>query len=112
MKKQPGMSGKRQMKLRFGVQILIQRRNKAFRKVVPKGEKIDPKKWNDEVAVLFDKREDVEGLLRKEVGDLACVEVIDYNKKNEERERSNDVHAKERAKESPHDRGKKHDFSR
>ncbi len=45
-------------------------------------------------------------------GDLACVEVIDYNKKNEERERSNDVHAKERAKESPHDRGKKHDFSR
>ena len=45
-------------------------------------------------------------------GDLACVEVIDYNKKNEERERSNDVHAKERAKERPHDRGKKHDFFR
>ncbi len=85
---------------------------KAFRKVVPKGEKIDPKKWNDEMAALFNKREDMEGLLQKEVGDLACVEVIDFNKKNEEREHSNDIHAKEKAKERPHDRGKKHDFSR
>ncbi len=85
---------------------------KAFREVVPKGEKIDPKKWNDEMEALFDKREDMEGLLQKEVGDFACVEVIDFNKKNEEREHSNDVHAKERAKERPQDRGKKHDFSR
>ena len=51
---------------------------KAFRKVVPKGEKIDPKKWNDEMAALFDKREDMEGLLQKEVGDFDCVEVIDF----------------------------------
>ena len=72
---------------------------KAFRKVVPKGEKIDPKKWNDEMAALFDKREDMEGLLQKEVGNLVCVEVIDFNKKNEERELSNDVHAKEKSKE-------------
>ncbi len=71
---------------------------KAFRKVVPKGEKIDPKKWNDEMAALFDKREDMEGLLQKEVWDLACVEVIDFNKKNEERERSNEVHDKARSK--------------
>lgn len=33
------------------------------------------------------------------MGDLACVEVIDFNKKNEERERSNEVHAKEKSKE-------------
>lgn len=84
---------------------------KEFRKVVPKGEKIDSKKWNDEMSALFNKRKDMEGLLQKEVGDLACVEVIDFNKKNEEREHSNDVHAKERAKERPHYRGKKHDFS-
>ena len=64
-------------------------RLKEFRKVVPKGEKIDPQKW----------QKDMEGLLQKEVGDLACVEVIDFNKKNEEREHSNEVHAKERSME-------------
>lgn len=41
-------------------------------------------------GVFLAKREDMEGLLQKEVGDLACVEVIDFNKKNEEREHSNE----------------------
>lgn len=74
-------------------------RLKEFRKVVPKGEKIDPQKWQKDMEALIDKREDMEGLLQKEVGDLACVEVIDFNKKNEEREHSNEVHAKERSME-------------
>ena len=74
-------------------------RLKEFRKVVPKGEKIDPQKCQKDMEALIDKREDMEGLLQKEVGDLACVEVIDFNKKNEEREHSNEVHAKERSME-------------
>ncbi|SFC81943.1 hypothetical protein [Butyrivibrio sp. YAB3001] len=63
---------------------------KEFRKIVPKGEKIEPKKWNDEMTSLFEKRTSLKGLLQKEVGDLACVEVIDFNKENEERELSNE----------------------
>ena len=38
-------------------------------------------------------------MLQKEVGNLACVEVIDYNRKNEQRERSNEAHQKERQQE-------------
>ncbi|MBE5835893.1 MAG: hypothetical protein E7309_14830 [Butyrivibrio sp.] len=65
---------------------------------------------NDEMTALFDKREDMEGLLQKEVGNLACVEVIDFNKKNEEREHSNDVHAKEKTKEREHQPSRKHSY--
>ena len=52
----------------------------------------------------------MEGLLQKEVGDLACVEVIDFNKKNEERKHSNDVHAKEKTKEREHQPSRKHSY--
>ena len=72
---------------------------KGFRKGVPKGEKIEPQKWQKDMETLFDKREDMKDLLQKEVGDLACVEVIDYNRKNEQREHSNEVHQKERQQE-------------
>ena len=48
---------------------------------------------------LLDKRFSIEEQLDKEVGELACVEVIDYNKANEARERSNEVHQKEKEQE-------------
>ncbi len=74
-------------------------RLKVFRKIVPKGEKIEVEKWHDEVSGLLDKRFSIEEQLDKEVGELACVEVIDYNKANEARERSNEVHQKEKEQE-------------
>lgn len=72
---------------------------KEFRKVIPKNEKIDRDKWSKDVDALFDKRMDIEELLNKEIGELACVEVIDYNRANEQRERTNDEHQKTRQQE-------------
>ncbi len=47
-------------------------------------------------------------MLQKEVGNLACVEVIDYNRKNEQRERSNEAHQKERQQERELHPSRKH----
>ncbi len=78
---------------------LYPHRLKEFHKIVPKGEKIEVEKWHGEVSGLLDKRFSIEEQLDKEVGELACVEVIDYNKANEARERSNEVHQKEKEQE-------------
>ena len=83
-------------------------RLKDFRNVVHKGERIEPQKWQNDMEALFDKREDMKDMLQKEVGDLACVEVIDYNRKNEQRERSNEAHQKERQQERELHPSRKH----
>jgi hypothetical protein len=57
---------------------------------------------------LFDKRMDIEELLNKEIGELAYVEVIDYNRANEQRERTNDEHQKTRQQERERVPSRKH----
>lgn len=67
-----------------------------------------PNKWSKDVDALFDKRRDIEELLNKEIGELARVEVIDYNRANEQHERTNDGHRKTRQKERERVPSRKH----
>lgn len=53
---------------------------------------------------------EIEEQLDTEVGELACVEVIDYNKANEAREHGNEVHQKEKEHECVREPQRKHSY--
>ena len=66
-----------------------------LRKVIPEGEKITPKVWQKEIYQILGEQIPIEDDISAEVHDLAYAEVLSYNKTNEERERDNDLSARE-----------------
>ena len=65
-----------------------------LRKVIPEGEKITPQAWQKEIYQIIGEQIPIEDKMSDEVHDLAYVEVLSYNKSNEERERANDRSAR------------------
>ena len=83
---------------------------RKLKAVIPDGEKITISSWEKEIADIKSKQNPLRDKLKGEINDLAFAEVLTYNRDNEQRERGNEAHKREKEQERSHKPQRKHSY--